>query len=64
RRDSENACLQVSHPVCRAMRGRPGGVKSGLARFDGGSKAVMRSAFLHGNMAAGPDGFREQHPNI
>ncbi|HQT89915.1 MAG TPA: hypothetical protein PK677_15470, partial [Acidiphilium sp.] len=45
------------------MRGRPGGVKSELAKFDGGSKAVMRSAFLRGNMAAGPDGFREQHPN-
>jgi len=23
----------------------------------------MRSAYIRGNMAAGPDGFREQHPN-
>ena len=35
-----------------------------FAKFDGGSKAVMRSACICGNMAAGPDGFREQHPNI
>jgi hypothetical protein len=44
------------------MRGRPGGVKCEFAGFDGGSKAVMRSASVCGCMAAGPDGFRERHP--
>jgi hypothetical protein len=36
---------------------------SGICKADGGTKAVMRSAYVCGNMAAGPDGFREQHPN-
>jgi hypothetical protein len=45
------------------MRGRPVEFKGECARFDGGSKAVMRSACICGNMAAGPDGFREQRPN-
>ena len=47
----------------KIMRGRPVEFKWAFARFDGGSKAVMRSAYVRGNMAAGPDGFREQHPN-
>jgi hypothetical protein len=28
-----------------------------------GSNAVMCSAYLRGAMTAGPDGFRERHPN-
>ena len=42
-----------------SMRGRPIEFKYEFTRFDGGSKAVMRSAFVRGFMAAGPDGFRE-----
>jgi hypothetical protein len=53
---------QIRHCASSSLRGRPGGIKYEFTRFESGSKAVMRSAFVRGYMAAGPDGFRERHP--
>lgn len=44
------------------MCGRPGRFK-GLCKKGGGSIAVMCPALLCGDMTAGPDRFRERHPN-
>src|SRR5580692_12554151 len=49
----------VRWPMC----GRPAKVKGGSAKISGGSRAVMCSASSCGNMTAGPDRFRERHPN-
>jgi len=45
------------------MCGRPVGFKGECAKSGFGSNAVMCPACLRGTMTAGPDGFRERHPN-
>jgi hypothetical protein len=41
----------------------PRGSRENLQRIGGGSIAVMCPALMCGVMTAGPDGFRERHPN-
>src|SRR5277367_4797770 len=55
--------LSTRHHDRWPMCGRPGKVKGENSKIGDGSKAVMCPASLCGNMTAGPDRFRERHPN-
>ena len=48
-------------PLAHVWTARKG--QGWISKISGGSKAVMCPASLCGNMTAGPDRFRERHPN-
>ena len=53
--------LRSSSPLAHVWTARKG--QGWLSKISGGSKAVMCPASSCGNMTAGPDRFRERHPN-